>query len=129
MITEEDIGTRAVDKDFGDMGLEETPIFEKFEDESVEGMPEEPPEELEPKQDLSTYVYPNASIILPQGDRIYQGKVVRHKIDVDGNPIVREKQNPVLDNHQYEVDLTDGEVIEITDNVIPVWMYAQCDKD
>ena len=69
MITEEDIGTKAVDKDFGDMGLEETPTFEKYEDCSVERTPDEPPEELEPTLDISIYFFLNVSIVFPRGFR------------------------------------------------------------
>ena len=47
------------------MGLEETPTFEKYEDCSVEGTPDEPPEELEPTLDISIDFFLNVSIVLP----------------------------------------------------------------
>ena len=71
------------------MDLQETPAFDKYEYDSVEGTPDEPQEELEPTPDIPMDVYLNSSIILPRGDRIARGKVVRQKRDADGNPIGR----------------------------------------
>ena len=45
---------KVVANNFGEMGLEETPTFEKYEDDSVEGKTYEPPEELETTPDIST---------------------------------------------------------------------------
>jgi len=109
------------------MNMEETPVFDKYEDDEVEGTPDEPLEELEPTPDLSTDVYLNASIVLPRGEKLAQGKVVRRKRDVDGNPIGRENQNPILDTRRYDVEFEDGEETELTANVIAERMYAQCD--
>ena len=124
---EEKLGPKAVADDFEDMNMEETPVFEKYEDDEVEGTPDEPLEELEPTPDLSTDVYLNASIVLPRGDKLARGKVVRRKRDVDGNPIGRENQNPILDTRRYDVEFEDGEETELTANVIAERMYAQCD--
>ena len=55
----------AVANDFREMGLEETPEFDEYEYDSVEGTLDEPPEELEPTADLITDVYLNTYIILP----------------------------------------------------------------
>ena len=44
----------SVAKNSRDMGLEETPIFENYEDNSIKGTPDELPEEWEPKPDLLT---------------------------------------------------------------------------
>ena len=71
------------------MGLKETPTFEKYEDNSVEGTSNETLKELKPTPYLSTYVYLNKSIVLTRGDRLAWGKVVRQKRDVDGNKIGR----------------------------------------
>ena len=105
-------------------------MFEKYEEgDGAEGTPDAPPQELEPTPDLPTDTYLNASIVLPRGDKLVRGKVVSRKRDVDGNPIGREHQNPILDSRQYEVEFPDGEVTELTANVIAERMYAQCDKD
>ena len=127
---EEKLGPRAVARDFDDMNMEETPVFEKYEEgDGAEGTPDAPPQELEPTPDLPTDTYLNASIVLPRGDKLVRGKVVSRKRDVDGNPIGREHQNPILDSRQYEVEFPDGEVTELTANVIAERIYAQCDKD
>ena len=125
---EEKLGLEADSKDFEEMVLEETPTFEKYKDGSVEGTPDETPEELEPTPDLSPDVNLNLFIVFPKEDRIDREKVVRHKREINGNPIGRKNQNPILDTCQYEEDFTDGEVTELTSNVIDERMYAQCDK-
>ena len=84
--------------------MEETPVFEKYEDDEVEGTPDEPLEELEPTRDLLPDVYLNASIVLLRGDKLARGKVVRRKRDVNGNPIGRENQNPILDTRCNTMD-------------------------
>ena len=127
-IIEEKLGSKEVSNDFGEMGLEDTPTFDKYEDDSVEGMPNEYPEELEPIPYMSTGFYLNTYVILPQGDRINRGKVVRSKSDVDGNTIVRENQNPILDTRQYKAEFTNDDVTELTSNVIYERMYVKCDK-
>ena len=58
-----------------------------------------------------------------------RGEVVSWKQDVDGNSIVRENANPILDSHWYEVEFDDGEVTDLTENVIVERMYAQCDEN
>ena len=78
------------------MGLEKTPTFEKYEDDSSEGVPDEPPEELEPTPYLSTDVYLNSSIIFPRGNRIAQEKVVRRKRGADGIQLDRKTKIPFL---------------------------------
>ena len=57
------------------LNMEEIPMFEKYEDNEVEGTLDETPEELRKTPDLSTDVYLNESIVLSRGDKL--GKVVR----------------------------------------------------
>ena len=40
---EENLCQKAVAKDFGEMGLEETPTFERYENNSADDMPDELP--------------------------------------------------------------------------------------
>ena len=58
------------------LNMEEIPMFEKYEDNEVEGTPDKHLEELEPTLDLLTDVYLNTSIILPRGGKLARGKVV-----------------------------------------------------
>ena len=67
---EYNIVTKAIAKVFGEMCLEETPNFVKYEYASVERTPDETLEELEQTPDLSTNFYLNTSIVLPQGHRL-----------------------------------------------------------
>ena len=106
------------------MDLQETPAFDKYEYDSVEGMLDKPPEELEATPDLSTDVY-----LFTQGGRLVQGNFFRRKIDVNGNPIFRKNKNTIIDTRHYEVQFTDGEVTDITANFIAERMYYQCDKE
>ena len=46
----------------------------------------------------------NAEILLPRGDRMARGQGVSQKQDVNGNPIGRSKQNPILDTCLNEVE-------------------------
>ena len=40
---EDKLGLKEVAKDFGEMGLEETPTFERYENNSADDMPDELP--------------------------------------------------------------------------------------
>ena len=91
--------------------------------------PDEPLEDLEPTPDLWSDVNLNASIVFPRGDNMDRGEVVSWKQDVYGNSIVRENANPILDSRWYEVEFDDGEVTDLTENVIVERMYDQCDEN
>ena len=112
------------------MNMEETPTFEIYgNNDSVEGTPDGLPEELEPTPNLSTDLYLNSSIVLPQGKNMARGKVVFWKQDVNGNPIGRKNANPIPNSRQYEVEFDNNEVMELTANFIAERMCAQCDKN
>ena len=53
--------------------------------------------------------YLNALIMLPIGNIYAIGKVIRRKIDADGNSIGRTNENAILDKHKYFVDFDDGD--------------------
>ena len=62
--------------------------LEMYDDnDGDEGTPDKPTEDLVPTPDLLTYVYLNASMVLPRGDKMVRGKVIYRKRDVDGNPM------------------------------------------
>ena len=58
-----------------------------------------------------------------------RGKVIYRKRDAEGNLIGRANNNPILDTRQYQVQFADGEVTELTANVIAEAMFAECDED
>ncbi len=58
-----------------------------------------------------------------------RGRVTAQKRDVDGNPMGRANTNPILDTREYTVTFNDGDVTNLTANLIAESMYAQCDPD
>ena len=128
--TEEKLGPNAMVKYFDDINMVETPTFEIYGgNDGVKGTPDKLPEDLEPTPDLWSDVNLNASIVFPRGDNMDRGEVVSWKQDVDGNSIVRENANPILDSRWYEVEFDDGEVTDLTENIIVERMYDQCDEN
>ncbi len=55
--------------------------------------------------------------------------MTKHKRDDNGNPIGRANDNPILDTREYIVKFDDGDVTELTANLIAESMYAQCDPN
>ena len=62
--------------------------------------------------------------MLPRGSNFSRGRVIGRKRDTDGNPTGRANANPILDTREYEVEFSNGEVSELTANVIAEYMYA-----
>ena len=123
------LGPKAFIDDFKDLGIDEPPILDRYEDDDLDGrMPDPPDEELDATPEVGDS-YVNTEVMLSRGDRMARGKVVRRKRDAEGNPIGRANNNPILDTHQYEVQFADGEVTELTANAIAEAMFAQCDED
>ena len=123
------LGPKASIDDFKDLGIDEPPILDRYEDDDLDGrMPDPPNEELDATPEVGDS-YVNTEVMLSRGDRMARGKVVRRKRDAEGNPIGRANNNPILDTRQYEVQFADGEVTELTANAIAEAMFAQCDED
>ena len=123
------LGPSATVKDFDDMGAEETPVHEKYEDGvDDDDAPIPPADELEPTPEAGDN-YVNTEVMLPRGDGMARGRVVRRKRDADGNLVWRANTNPILDSRVYEVEFPDGEVTALTANVIADAMFSQCDED
>ena len=55
-----------------------------------------------------------------------RGQVIWCKINADGDLIGRSNANPILDTWEYEVEFSNGEVTELTTNVIVEAMFSQC---
>ena len=56
-------------------------------------------------------------------------KVRSRKRTIDGSPIGKANQNPILDTRIYNVDFADGQTAELSTNVIAQNMYAMCDTE
>ena len=119
------LGRPSVPGDFPSENL--MPELEYYEDD-VDVMPDAPDEELEPTPEAGDR-YVNADLLLPRGDTLARGRVIGRKRDADGNTVGRAHDNPILDTRQYLVEFNDGEVTELTANVIAQSMYAMCDTD
>ena len=74
-------------------------------------------------------LYIGAEILLPGGDQMARDHVVARSRDASGNVMGKSHTNPILDTRMYQVEFTGGEVKELTDNVIAVSMYAQCNLE
>jgi hypothetical protein len=53
--------------------------------------------------------YITAEVLLPLGDELRDGRVVKRKADGNGKPLGKSNLNPILDTREYEVEFGDGE--------------------
>jgi len=94
---------------------------------------DEPDLETRPDQDTYTEeaydTYLGAELLVPHGDMYILGHVMKWLGDQDGHPIGQCHNNPLLDTHQYEVQLGDGSTAEYTANLIAKNLYAQTNPD
>jgi hypothetical protein len=58
-----------------------------------------------------------------------QGRVTKRLRDIDGNPVGRANENPILDTREHVVTFDDGMEAELAANAIAQNMYVQCDPD
>jgi hypothetical protein len=70
--------------------------------------------------------YVNASLMLPRGNLLAHGTVIGRKRDARGDPIGYANANPIMDSLIYRVEFDDGDICELTVNVIGESMYASC---
>ena len=122
------LGPRSTAADFPPEEL--TPEWEKYEDDDPSStLPSAPAITLEPITPEANDNYMNVEIVLSRGDTMERGRVVGRKRDHNDNPIGRAHANPILDTRCYDVEFDDGQVTELTANVIAESMYSQCDPD
>jgi hypothetical protein len=57
------------------------------------------------------------------------GTVLQRKRDRDGHLIGRYNNNPILDTRVYEVEFSDGQVLEYAANLIAENLYSQVDDE
>ena len=118
------IGVPATENDFDKDYL--TPTYEYYDDDHQDAAPDAPPENLTPTPEIGDN-YLNMELMLPRGVTLARGRVTERKRDHEGNVIGRSNANPILDTREYEVKFEDGDVTELTANVIAESMYAMCD--
>ena len=119
------LGPAAIESDFPDEEI--TPEYQHWEDDPA--FPKAPPEDEQEVTPEAGDNYVSANVLLPRGDTLARGRVIGRKRDTDGNPIGRAHSNPILDTREYMVEFEDGDVSELTANVIAQSMYEMCDEN
>ena len=73
--------------------------------------------------------YIGVDLLFSKGETMTRGHVTARKRDADGNPKGRANSKPILDSREYTVTFDDGDVTDLTANLIAESMYAQCDPN
>ncbi len=115
------LGPLATPQDFPAEDL--TPEHDPFDPDILDLDPDQGDIEVTPEFGDN---YVGAKLLFPQGGALARGRVTRRKRDIDGNPTSVAHSNPILDN---VVTFDDGDVTELTANLITKSMYTQCDPD
>ena len=123
--------------DFLDVNLEYTPLYEMYENDTTDaegGLAGKTEDDEDPVmatgsgREVPTLEFNdndvNSSAMLPRGNIYARGKIIGRKRYADGNASGRENYNPIVDTREYRVEFTDGEVSELTKNMIEYSMYA-----
>ena len=71
----------------------------------------------------------HAEMNLPQGEAIYNAKVIGCATDQDGNFMGTFDDNPYSNNMVYDVELLGGEIKDYSASVIAENMYTQVDAE
>ena len=102
------------------IGLENTPQYHPYEDETQnEQTFPQLAEELESMPVVGDH-YTGAEILLPRGEEMARGHVVAQSCNFDGNRIGRVHTNLILNTRMHQVELAGGEVTKLTTNIIAV---------
>ena len=85
----------------------------------------------EPELHLDYDNYINMDIGLPRGDdgNVMRATVKRRAVDVDGKPISRPSNNPIIDTRLYDVEFLDGTMETISTNVIAENLLSQVNQE
>ena len=71
----------------------------------------------------------NAELMLPHGDNMVRGRVVKRAKDNEGRPIGKRHDNPLLDSREYKVEMPVGSTGQYTANVIAENIFSQVDEE
>ena len=112
-----------------DIGLENTPPYDPFEDETQSKLTF-----LQLAEVLKLMLeegdhYIGTEILLPRGNEMARDHVVAHNHDANGNVMGWACTNLILDTRMYQVEFARGKVTELTKNVIAKSIYAQHNID
>jgi hypothetical protein len=108
--------------------LDADPYVKYANDEPVQVQDLDDVDELGPETDAYYDKYISAKVLLPSGDDMLYGTILRQKHDVNGNLIGKSHSNPILDTSVYEVMFDNGNVEAYNTNLIAENICARTDK-
>jgi hypothetical protein len=121
----EQLGPTAQDSDF--LADDLTPKYELFGDVGDADFDPDPDHaDLEVTPEVGDN-YIGIDLLFPKGGAMTKGRVTVQKRDGDSNLKGRANPNPILDTREYTVTFDDGDMTDLTANLIAESMYAQCD--
>ncbi len=121
------LGPAAQDSDFPAVDL--TPEYDLFGDIGDANSDPDPDHADLPVTPEVGNNYIGFDLLFPKGGTMTKGRITARKRDADGNPKGHANPNPILDTHKYTVTFNDGDVTDLTANLITESMYAQCDPN
>ena len=89
---QEALGAACTVGDFDDSDL--TPEFDYYDDGIDDGFEGTPDEILPPEQEVNNKYF-RENVLLPCGNDMAQGRVLKRARDNNGNPIGRSNENPI----------------------------------
>jgi hypothetical protein len=105
-----------------------TPLFEPYKDDKGSQIPV--PRNDNDKTDPNTYEqYVDAKVVLLKGDVMMNAKVRGLKRQANGTLLGKAHTNPILNTGTYKVEFADGQLTELTANIIAEKAFAQCDSE
>ena len=96
-----------------------TPTYEHYDDDIFGHNPNYGDIEVKPET-RDTFL--GVEILLPRGGVLTKARVTSQKRDVDGNLKGTANDNPILDTHEYVVTFDDGDMTDLTANLIAASM-------
>ena len=97
---------KGLKEEIGDVS---TPAFEPYEDRST---PAYSVPDRDEHQAFDQYI--GAEVMLPLGDCLKTGKVLKRKVNMDGEAVGKHHSNPLFDTREYVVEFPDGMEAEYT---------------
>jgi hypothetical protein len=73
--------------------------------------------------------YIGVDLLFPKGGTMTKGRVTARKRDADHNPKGCANFYPILNTREHMVTFDNGDMTNLTANLIAESMYAQCNRD
>ena len=114
---------------------EDPSFFKEFtrviDDAALQHADDDPTGDVAPTTEVDTDLYVGMELALPRGDKgqMLFARMTKRMKDNEGIPVRTAKSNPLLDFRQYDVKFVDGNVEELTANIIAENLIAQIDEE